>query len=46
MAKINLYSDKNTTATSVSNVFIDEYMSGANGEFVKIYYFKKFENRL
>ena len=37
MAKINLYSDKNTTATSVSNVFIDEYMSGANGEFVKIY---------
>ena len=37
MSKINLYSDKNTTATSVSNVFIDEYMSGANGEFVKIY---------
>lgn len=37
MAKINLYSDKNTTVTSVSNVFIDEYMSGANGEFVKIY---------
>ncbi len=37
MSKINLYSDKNTTATSVPNVFIDEYMSGANGEFVKIY---------
>ena len=37
MSKINLYSDKNTTTTSVSNVFIDEYMSGANGEFVKIY---------
>ena len=37
MSKINLYSDKDTTATSVSNVFIDEYMSGANGEFVKIY---------
>ena len=37
MAKINLYSDKATTATSVSNIFIDEYMSGANGEFVKIY---------
>ena len=37
MSKITLYSDKNTTATSVSNVFIDEYMSGANGEFVKIY---------
>lgn len=37
MSKINLYSDKDTTATSVSNVFIDEYMSDANGEFVKIY---------
>lgn len=37
MSKINLYSDKNNTSTSVSNVFIDEYMSGANGEFVKIY---------
>ena len=37
MSKINLYSDKDTTTTSVSNVFIDEYMSGANGEFVKIY---------
>jgi len=37
MSKISLYSEKNTTATSVSNVFIDEYMSGANGEFVKIY---------
>lgn len=37
MSKINLYSDKDTTATSVPNVFIDEYMSGANGEFVKIY---------
>lgn len=39
MSKISLYSDKNTTTTSVSNVFIDEYMSGANGEFVKIYLF-------
>ena len=37
MSKINLYSDKDTTTTSISNVFIDEYMSGANGEFVKIY---------
>lgn len=37
MSKINLYSDKDTTTTSVSNIFIDEYMSGANGEFVKIY---------
>ena len=39
MPKINLYSDKQTSATSVSNVFIDEYMSDANGEFVKIYLF-------
>ena len=37
MSKINLYSDKDTSATSVSNIFIDEYMSAANGEFVKIY---------
>ena len=25
MSKINLYSDKDTTTTSVSNIFIDEY---------------------
>lgn len=37
MAKITLHSDSQTSATSVSNVFIDEYMSDANGEFVKIY---------
>lgn len=37
MANITLHSDSNTSATSVSNVFIDEYMSDANGEFVKIY---------
>ena len=37
MANITLHSDSQTSATSVSNVFIDEYMSDANGEFVKIY---------
>ncbi len=37
MSKINLYNNKQTSATSVSNIFIDEYMSDANGEFVKIY---------
>lgn len=37
MAKITLHSDKQISATSVSNIFIDEYMSDANGEFVKIY---------
>lgn len=37
MSKISLYSDKNNSSTSVSNIFIDEYMSGANGEFVKVY---------
>lgn len=37
MAKITLHSDSALSATSVSNVFIDEYMSGANGEFVKVY---------
>lgn len=37
MAKITLHSDKQLSVTSVSNIFIDEYMSDANGEFVKIY---------
>lgn len=37
MAKITLHSDSSQAATSVSNIFIDEYMSDANGEFVKIY---------
>ncbi len=37
MANVTLHGDSNTSATSVSNVFIDEYMSDANGEFVKIY---------
>ena len=37
MSKINLFSDKQLSATSVSNIFIDEYMAKANGEFVKIY---------
>lgn len=37
MAKITLHSDKQISVTSVSNIFIDEYMSDANGEFVKIY---------
>lgn len=37
MEKITLHSDSTTSATSVSNIFIDEYMTDANGEFVKIY---------
>ena len=37
MVKITLHSDSPSSATSVSNIFIDEYMSDANGEFVKIY---------
>lgn len=37
MVKITLHSDTPNSATSVSNIFIDEYMSDANGEFVKIY---------
>lgn len=37
MANIILHSDNQNSATSVSNIFIDEYMSDANGEFVKIY---------
>lgn len=37
MAKILIHGDGLDSTTSVSNVFIDEYMSDANGEFVKIY---------
>ena len=37
MSKINLYCAKQTSATSISNIFLDEYMPKANGEFVKIY---------
>jgi DnaD/phage-associated family protein len=37
MAQIILHSDRHHASTSVPNTFIDEYMSGANGEFVKIY---------
>ena len=37
MANISLRGSNQNSATSVSNIFIDEYMSDANGEFVKIY---------
>jgi len=37
MPKITIHNDSDTSVTSVSNIFIDEYMSDANGEFVKIY---------
>lgn len=37
MANIKLHGDGGSSATYVPNVFIDEYMTTANGEFVKIY---------
>lgn len=37
MAKLQLRSTASSTATIVSNTFIDNYMSDANGEFVKVY---------
>ena len=37
MADIILHTSNDSGVTCVSNVFIDEYMSDANGEFVKIY---------
>ena len=37
MAKISLHNDKAPSATYVSNKFIDDYMTTANGEYVKIY---------
>ncbi len=37
MASLNLYKDSNLNVTAVSNVFIDEYMGGANDAQLKIY---------
>ena len=37
MAKITLYNEQPMSATYVPNIFIDEYMTRANGEYVKIY---------
>lgn len=37
MEDITLHINSKTTATCVPNIFIDEYMANANGEFVKIY---------
>ena len=37
MAKITLYNDLSAAATYVPNIFIDQYMTRANGEYVKIY---------
>ncbi len=37
MGSITLHNDSNTSATYVSNNFIDFYMTAANGEYVKIY---------
>ncbi len=37
MESITLYNEQPATATSVPNIFIDEYMTQANGEYVKIY---------
>lgn len=37
MAKISLHNDKVPSATYVSNRFIDDYMTAANGEYVKLY---------
>ena len=37
MSAIELRSDYSNAFVSVSNVFIDEYMADANGEFVKVY---------
>ena len=37
MEKITLHKDNDFSTTAISNRFIDEYMTSANGEFVKIY---------
>ncbi len=37
MSDITLHTDNGNSSTAVPNRFIDEYMTNANGEFVKIY---------
>ena len=37
MANIKLHKNDTNSTTEISNRFIDEYMTNANGEFVKIY---------
>ena len=37
MTEITLHKDNDNSTTAISNRFIDEYMTNANGEFVKIY---------
>lgn len=37
MQKLTLSTELNTGSTSISNIFIDQYMPQAGGEFVKIY---------
>ena len=37
MANITLYNDASASATCVPNIFIDQYMTQANGEYVKVY---------
>ncbi len=37
MARLTIYKDNNTTTTLVPNLFIDEYMDGANDAQLKVY---------
>lgn len=39
MTAINISSDIATSFTTVSDIFIDQYMPKANGEFVKVYFY-------
>ena len=37
MSYITITTEKNETYSSISNFFIDYYMTSASGEFVKVY---------
>ncbi len=39
MARLTIYKDNNTDATVIPNLFIDEYMQGANDAQLKVYLF-------
>ena len=37
MSHFTLTTGASVGTTSISNIFLDEYMPGANGEYVKVY---------
>ena len=45
MNNLNLYSETVSGYTAVSDLFIDEYVPSANGDFVKVYLYRHKKGR-